>query len=73
MPKYKIQASSLTATYSAGTFTADSSNEACEMAKKDYMNSPLGRALKDVVLSDSMRSMMKIMRINSIAKNSEIK
>ena len=38
----------MTATYDAGRFVANSAREACEMAKRAYANSPLGRQLKDV-------------------------
>lgn len=45
--EYKVRASSLSATYNAGRFIAESPAEACEMARRDYANSPTGRALKD--------------------------
>jgi hypothetical protein len=47
MQSYKIMASSMTATYTAGTFCADNAAEACEMARVNYRNSQLGRTLKD--------------------------
>lgn len=41
-------ASNFYATYTAGTYVAQSPAEAVEMAKDDYRNSSSGRALKDV-------------------------
>jgi hypothetical protein len=46
--EYKVMASSLTATYTAGRFVANSSAEAIEMARESYRNSDLGRRLNDV-------------------------
>lgn len=46
--QYRIRASSLTATYNAGTFTANSPQEACRMARDEYRDSPLGRQMRDV-------------------------
>ena len=48
MKQYKVMASSMIATYNAGTFTAKSAADAIEMAREKYRNSPLGRQLKDV-------------------------
>lgn len=48
MREYKVMASSLSATYSAGKWCADSPEEACEMARENYANSGLGRACRDV-------------------------
>ncbi len=48
MRPYKVMASSMTATYTAGTFCADSAAEACEQARNNYRDSQLGRTLKDV-------------------------
>lgn len=45
--EYKVRASNLTATYNAGRFVADSPEQACEMARDDYAQSPLGRQMKD--------------------------
>lgn len=47
MKPYKVMASSMTATYTAGTFCADSAAEACEQARNNYRDSQLGRTLKD--------------------------
>lgn len=43
----KVRASSMTATYDAGSFVSDTDQEACELARERYANSPLGRQLKD--------------------------
>jgi hypothetical protein len=48
MKVYAIGASSMTATYSAGKFVADSAEEAIEKAKENYRKSPVGRDFKDV-------------------------
>ncbi len=48
MRQFKVMASSMTATYSAGIFTAKSAADAIEMARENYQNSSLGRQLKDV-------------------------
>ncbi len=40
-------ASSMTATYSAGRFVSNSPSEACNLAREEYKNSSLGRAMKD--------------------------
>lgn len=48
MKQFKVMASSMTATYCAGTFTAKSAADAIEMARENYRNSSLGRQLKDV-------------------------
>ena len=48
MREYTVKASSMTGTYTAGKFCADSKQEACEMAREEYRNSSLGRTLKDV-------------------------
>lgn len=48
MREYKVRAASMSATYNAGRFTADSAAEACRMAREDYAKSLLGRSLKDV-------------------------
>lgn len=45
--EYKVMASSMTATYTAGRWCAESPQQACEMARRDYQNSRLGMALKD--------------------------
>ena len=45
---YKVGASNFYATYTAGVFEADSPEEAIEMAKESYRNSPMGRDFKDV-------------------------
>lgn len=45
--EYKVMASSMTATYSAGRFVAASPAEACEMARKEYCDNSLGRQLED--------------------------
>lgn len=46
--EYKVRASSLTGTYNAGRFVAESAQEACEMARESYRRSALGQQLKDV-------------------------
>ena len=48
MKEYKIMCSSMSATYSAGSFIASSQEEACQMARDEYRNSSLGRSLNDV-------------------------
>jgi len=48
MKEYKIRASSMSASYNAGRYTAESPAEACEMARQHYADSALGRALRDV-------------------------
>ena len=48
MKLYKVAASSMTGTYSAGTFAAESKAEAIEKARKNYRNSGIGRSLNDV-------------------------
>jgi len=48
MREYKVMASSMTATYSAGRFFASSPREACQKAHDHYRDSQLGRMLKDV-------------------------
>lgn len=48
MKQFKVMASSMRATYSAGTFCAKSAADAIEMARENYRNSSLGRQLKDV-------------------------
>jgi hypothetical protein len=45
--EYKVMASNMSATYSAGRFIASSAKEACQMAREKYASSSLGRALKD--------------------------
>lgn len=45
--EYKVRASSMTASYNAGRFIANSPGEACEMARAEYARSSLGRGLKD--------------------------
>lgn len=45
--EYKVMASSMTATYSAGRFCAESAADACEMAAQDYAQSNPGRTLHD--------------------------
>jgi len=47
MKEYKVMASSMTATYRAGRFVANSKEEAIRMAQDDYRKSELGRTLKD--------------------------
>ena len=47
MKEYKIMASSMTGTYTAGRHIANSPAEACEMARIAYRDSSLGRCLKD--------------------------
>ena len=47
MREYKVMASSLTGTYTAGRFVASSAQEACEQAEQSYRNSMLGRTMKD--------------------------
>ena len=48
MKQYKVMASSMTATYSAGKFMAKSAHDAIEMARENYRCSQLGQTLKDV-------------------------
>lgn len=48
MRQFKVMASSMIATYSAGIFTAKSKADAIEMAREEYRTSALGRQLKDV-------------------------
>lgn len=45
--EFKVMASSMTGTYSAGRFVAESAEDACDQARADYRNSGTGRALKD--------------------------
>lgn len=45
--EYRVQASSLTATYNAGRFVAESPEQACRMAREEYGRSATGRMLKD--------------------------
>jgi hypothetical protein len=45
---YRVKASSMTATYTVGTFVADSPEEACEKGREDYRRSDVGRSLRDV-------------------------
>ena len=47
MRVYKMGASSMSGTYTAGTFVAESEDEAQEKAREAYRNSPLGRGLKN--------------------------
>ena len=44
---YLVKASSPTATYRAGTFEANSPEDACELARDRYARSGLGRAMGD--------------------------
>lgn len=46
MKEYKVMASSMSGTYSAGRFVAESDEHACELARNEY-HKKLGRALKD--------------------------
>ena len=46
--EHHVRASSLSATYNAGRFVADSPQEAIEMAREQYQRSPLGRQMNDV-------------------------
>jgi hypothetical protein len=48
VPIWRVKASNLYATYTAGVYVTDTAEEACEMARNDYRDSPLGRACKDV-------------------------
>ena len=48
MKQYKVMASSMMATYSAGKSMAKSAQEAVEMARENYRRSELGRSMKDV-------------------------
>lgn len=48
MREYKIMASSMIATYTAGRFIADSPAKAIQQAQEDYARSPLGRTMRDV-------------------------
>lgn len=45
--EYKVCASSMTATFSAGRFVAETPKQACDMARDNYAQSLTGRALKD--------------------------
>jgi hypothetical protein len=45
---YRVKASSMTATYTAGVYAANSPQEACEQAQEEYRRSDLGRTLRDV-------------------------
>jgi hypothetical protein len=47
MREFKVRASSMSATYNAGRFVAESAEEACRMAREEYAKSPLGRQMKD--------------------------
>lgn len=46
--EFKVRAANMSATYNAGRFTANSEQEAIEMAREEYRNSSLGRSFKDV-------------------------
>mgnify|MGYP001614680694 FL=1 len=46
MKEYRVMASSMDATYTAGRFVAKSAQEACQMARDEY-HRRLGRILKD--------------------------
>lgn len=48
MKQYNVKASNFHGTYSAGRFCAENAEEAKQMARDEYRNSGLGRALKDV-------------------------
>jgi hypothetical protein len=48
VPIWRVKASNLHATYTAGVYVTDTAQEACEQARDDYRDSPLGRACKDV-------------------------
>ena len=48
MKLYRVGASNMNATYNAGSFVADSPEEAKEKAREAYRNSPMGRQFKDV-------------------------
>lgn len=48
MEEFWVQASSLSATHNAGKYFADSPQEACDMARRDYADSPAGRNMGDV-------------------------
>jgi hypothetical protein len=47
MREYKVMASSMHGTYTAGRHVANSSQEACDMAQRAYRNSATGRGLQD--------------------------
>jgi hypothetical protein len=48
MREYCVKASTMSGTYNAGRFVASSPEEAKEMAREAYRNSPIGREFKDV-------------------------
>ena len=48
MKEYRVMCSSMSATYSAGRYVANTAEEACQMAREEYQNSSLGKQLKDV-------------------------
>lgn len=48
MREYIVQCSNMRATYTAGTYVADSPEEAKRLAREDYRKSAIGRALSDV-------------------------
>jgi hypothetical protein len=47
MREFKVRASSMTGTYNAGRYIADTAAEACELARQDYARSDMGRTMKD--------------------------
>ena len=47
MKEYKVMGSTMTATFTAGRYVAYSPSEACNMARENYRDSSLGRAMKD--------------------------
>ena len=49
MREFKVCASSMSATYNAGRYIAESAEEACDMAREKYRNSSLGRMARDVM------------------------
>lgn len=48
MKQFHVKASNLHATYDAGTFVAETREQAIEAARESYRNSAAGRELKDV-------------------------
>lgn len=48
MKLYTVKANSFSGVYNAGRYVAGSPEGAKQKAKEEYMNSPMGRQLKDV-------------------------
>jgi hypothetical protein len=48
MRTYTVMATGLGGTYTAGTYQAESAEDACEAARSDYAASQAGREMRDV-------------------------